>query len=38
MINRRTVPGSDYQYSGWTTEANHLGNVPYRLELLQNEQ
>ena len=24
------VPGSDFQYSGWTTEANHLGNVAYR--------
>lgn len=23
-------PGSDFQYSGWTTEANHLGNVAYR--------
>lgn len=20
------VPGSNFQYSGWTTEANHLGN------------
>ncbi len=25
------VPGSNFQYSGWTTEANHLGNVAYRL-------
>lgn len=25
------VPGSDFQYSGWTTEANHLGNVAYRV-------
>src|SRR5688500_380083 len=24
------VPGSNFQYSGWTTEANHLGNVSYR--------
>jgi hypothetical protein len=24
------VPGSNFQYSGWTTEANHLGNVAYR--------
>jgi predicted dehydrogenase len=24
------MPGSDFQYSGWTTEANHLGNVAYR--------
>jgi hypothetical protein len=23
-------PGSNFQYSGWTTEANHLGNVAYR--------
>ncbi len=23
-------PGSYFQYSGWTTEANHLGNVAYR--------
>lgn len=25
------VPGSNFQYSGWTTETNHLGNVAYRL-------
>mgnify|MGYP003335192223 CR=1 FL=1 len=25
------VPGSNFQYSGWTTEANHLGNVAYRV-------
>jgi predicted dehydrogenase len=24
------IPGSNFQYSGWTTEANHLGNVAYR--------
>ncbi len=24
------VPGSSFQYAGWTTEANHLGNVAYR--------
>jgi hypothetical protein len=24
------VPESNFQYSGWTTEANHLGNVAYR--------
>lgn len=24
------VPGSNFQYSGWTTEANHLGNVAFR--------
>jgi hypothetical protein len=24
------VPGSNFQYSGLTTEANHLGNVAYR--------
>jgi len=24
------VPGSNFQYSGWTSEANHLGNVAYR--------
>ena len=24
------APGSNFQYSGWTTEANHLGNVAYR--------
>ncbi len=24
------VPGSNFQYSGWTTETNHLGNVAYR--------
>ena len=24
------VPGSNFQYSGWTTEANHLGVVSYR--------
>jgi predicted dehydrogenase len=24
-------PGSNFQYSGWVTEANHLGNVSYRL-------
>jgi len=23
-------PGSNFQYSGWTTEASHLGNVAYR--------
>lgn len=23
-------PGSNFQYSGWTTESNHLGNVAYR--------
>ena len=23
--------GSNFQYSGWTTEANHLGNVAYRV-------
>jgi hypothetical protein len=23
-------PGSNFKYSGWTTEANHLGNVAYR--------
>ena len=27
---RKTPPGSNFQYSGWTTEANHLGNVAYR--------
>jgi len=27
---RGPVPGSNFQYSGWTTEANHLGNVAYR--------
>jgi hypothetical protein len=27
---QRPVPGSNFQYSGWTTEANHLGNVAYR--------
>jgi hypothetical protein len=26
----KTPPGSNFQYSGWTTEANHLGNVAYR--------
>jgi hypothetical protein len=26
------VPGSNFQYSGWTTEANHLGNVAYRAQ------
>lgn len=25
------VPGSNFQYSGWTTECNHLGNVAYRV-------
>ena len=24
------VPGSNFQYGAWTTEANHLGNVAYR--------
>jgi predicted dehydrogenase len=24
------APGSNFQYSGWTTESNHLGNVAYR--------
>ena len=24
------MPGSNFQYSGWTTETNHLGNVAYR--------
>ena len=24
------VPGSNFRSSGWTTEANHLGNVAYR--------
>ena len=24
------APGSNFQYSGWTTECNHLGNVAYR--------
>jgi hypothetical protein len=24
------VPGSNFQYAAWTTEANHLGNVAYR--------
>ncbi len=24
------APGSNFQYSGWTTETNHLGNVAYR--------
>ena len=24
------IPGFNFQYSGWTTEANHLGNVVYR--------
>src|SRR5947207_12094725 len=24
------VPGSNFKYSGWATEANHLGNVAYR--------
>jgi predicted dehydrogenase len=23
-------PGSNFQYSGWVTESNHLGNVAYR--------
>lgn len=27
---RGPVPGSNFQYAGWTTEANHLGNVAYR--------
>jgi predicted dehydrogenase len=25
-----TVPSCDFEYSGWLTEANHLGNVAYR--------
>jgi predicted dehydrogenase len=24
------APGSNFQYAGWTTESNHLGNVAYR--------
>jgi predicted dehydrogenase len=24
------APGSNFQYSGWCTESNHLGNVAYR--------
>lgn len=24
------TPGSNFEYAGWTTEANHLGNVAYR--------
>ena len=24
-------PLADFQYSGWLTEANHLGNVAYRV-------
>ena len=24
------APGSNFQYSGWVTESNHLGNVAYR--------
>lgn len=24
------APGSNFQYSGWVTESNHLGNVSYR--------
>jgi hypothetical protein len=24
------IPGSNFQYAAWTTEANHLGNVAYR--------
>jgi len=24
------VPASNFQYGGWTTEVNHLGNVAYR--------
>ncbi len=24
------APGSNFQYSGWTTESNHLGNVAFR--------
>ena len=27
---RGPEPGSNFQYSGWTTESNHLGNVAYR--------
>ena len=27
---RGPTPGSNFQYSGWTTETNHLGNVAYR--------
>jgi len=22
--------GSNFQYSGWTTESNHIGNMAYR--------
>jgi len=25
------TPSADFQYSGWLTEANHLGNVAYRV-------
>ena len=25
-----SAPASNFQYSGWTTETNHLGNVAYR--------
>jgi predicted dehydrogenase len=27
---RGPAPGSNFQYAGWTTESNHLGNVAYR--------
>ena len=26
-----TEPSANFVYSGWLTEANHLGNVAYRL-------
>jgi hypothetical protein len=30
-IRNGTQPSANFEYSGWLTEANHLGNVAYRV-------
>ena len=30
-IRKGTQPSANFEYSGWLTEANHLGNVAYRV-------
>jgi len=29
-VQDRQKPSANFEYSGWLTEANHLGNVAYR--------
>ena len=31
LQDRASLTSANFEYSGWLTEANHLGNVAYRV-------